>query len=360
VTGTRTPDRPRAAPGDRARTGRGEPVSPARPGLALAMLPGMLPHTFTPAQLDRLRRVTRVLSDEPLGSFDGEDARAVLAEVEVLVGHWGCPTLTAEVLDAAPRLRLFAYAAGTVKWQVTEAVFERGIVVTSAAAANAVPVAEYALAMILLANKGVLGFREQLRSGARPPLEATRVGNRDKVVGIVGASHVGRRLVELLRPFELTVLLYDPYLGPDDARRLGVELVTDLDELCARADVLSLHAPDVPATRGMIGAAQLARLRDGATFLNTARPALVDQEALLTEARTGRLQVILDVTDPEPLPPGHPLLGLPNVFVTPHVAGSMGSELPRMAELAVQEVERFVTGAAPLHPVRREDLDRIA
>ena len=84
-------------------------------------------------------------------------------EAEVLVGHWGCPTLTAEVLDRAPRLRLFAYGAGTVKWQVTDAVFERGIVVTSAAAANAVPVAEYAVAAILLANKGVFVVREQQR-----------------------------------------------------------------------------------------------------------------------------------------------------------------------------------------------------
>ncbi len=332
----------------------------ARPTITLAMLPGLLPHAFTADQLERLGRLGRVHGPEPLGSFDGDAARAVLADTEVLVGHWGCPTLTAEVLEAAPRLRLFAYAAGTVKWQVTDAVWDRGIVVTSAAAANAVPVAEYALAMILLANKGVLAFREQLRSGAHLPVDPSRVGNRDKVVGIVGASFVGRRLIELLRPFELHVLVYDPYLGPDEAERLGVQRVDDLDELCARVDVLSLHAPDVPATRGMIGAAQLALLRDGATLLNTARPALVDHEALLAEARRGRVQVILDVTDPEPLPPDHPLLGLPNVFVTPHVAGSMGTELPRLAELAVEEVERYVAGAPPRYPVRREDLDRIA
>lgn len=332
----------------------------ARPAIALAMLPGLLPHAFSADQLERLGRLGRVLTPEPLAGFDTEAARAVLAETEVLIGHWGCPTLTAEVLAAAPRLRLFVYAAGTVKWQVTDAVWDRGIVVTSAAAANAVPVAEYALAMILLANKGVLAFREQLRTGAPLPVDPSRVGNRDKVVGIVGASHVGRRLVELLRPFELHVLVYDPYLSRPDAQRLGVELVEDLDELCARVDVLSLHAPDVPATREMIGAAQLARLRDGATLLNTARPALVDQEALLAEARRGRLQVILDVTDPDPLPPGHPLLGLANVFVTPHVAGSMGTELPRLAELAVEEVERHVTGAPPRYPVRRDDLERIA
>ncbi len=102
----------------------------------------------------------------------------------------------------------------------------------------------------------------------------------------------------------------------------------------------------------MIGAAQLAALRDGATFLNTARPALVDAAALEAELTSGRIAGILDVTEPDPLPAGHPLLGLPNVFVTPHVAGAMGNELHRLAELAVVEVERFAAGEPPVHPVQ--------
>jgi phosphoglycerate dehydrogenase-like enzyme len=261
----------------------------------------------------------------------------------------------------APRLRLFAYAAGTVKWQITDAVWERDVLVTSAAAANALPVAEYALAMILLANKGVLLFRERLRDPeARVPVDLRRVGNVGSRVGIVGASHVGRRVIELLRPFDLEVAVYDPYLSAIEAAALGVELVADLDELCAQVDVLSLHAPDIPPTRGMIGAPQLARMPDGATVLNTARPALVDQDALLAELRTGRLAAILDVADPDPLPAGHELLTLPNVFVTPHVAGSIGREVFRMSELAVQEVERYARGEPPLHPVRADDIDRIA
>jgi phosphoglycerate dehydrogenase-like enzyme len=332
-----------------------------RPAILLAMLDGMLEHAFTADQLERLDTAGRLLDRSPLASFDGERADALLDEVEIIVGHWGCPTLTSDVLARAPKLRMLAYAAGTVKWQVTDAVWERNLTVTSAAAANALPVAEYTLAMILLANKGVLLFREQLREpGANVPLALQRVGNVGKRVGIVGASHVGRRVIELLRPFDLDIALYDPYVNDTDAKALGVELVSDLDELCAMVDVLSVHAPDVPATRGMIGAPQLARLRDGATLVNTARPALVDQEALLAELRRGRIAAILDVTDPEPLPAGHELLSLPNVFVTPHVAGSIGAEVVRMSELAVEEVERFARGDPPLHPVRREDIDRIA
>jgi phosphoglycerate dehydrogenase-like enzyme len=336
-------------------------MTASRPAIVLAMLHGMVDHWFTADQLQRLDRVGCILDREPVDDFGDLHAVALLAEAEVIVGHWGCPTLTADVLARAPKLRLLAYGGGTVKWQVTDAVWERDILVTTAAPANAIPVAEYALAMILLAGKGVFLFRELQRDPkAAVPLDAMAVGNVGKRVGIVGASFVGRAVIDLLRPFDVSVAVYDPYLDRDGARALGVELVEDLDELCASVDVLSLHAPDIPQTRGMIAAPQLARLRDGAVFVNTARPALVDQDALLAELRQGRVAAILDVTDPEPLPPEHPLLALPNVFVTPHIAGSLGPEVTRMSELAVQEVERYARGEPPLHPVRRSDIDRIA
>lgn len=331
------------------------------PKIALAMLDGLVDHAFTPDQIERLGAVGEIVDARPLTSFDEDRAATVLDQAEVLVGHWGCPTLTPEVLAVAPHLRLFAYAAGTVKWQVTDAVWERDLIVTSAAAANALPVAEYAVAMVLLANKGVLLFREWLRDpSVKLPLDPSRVGNYRRRVGIVGASLVGRRVIELLEPYDLEVAVYDPYLSPDEADRLGVEKVDDLDALCASVDVLSLHAPDVEATRGMIGAAQLAALKDRAVFLNTARPALVDGAALEAELASGRIAAILDVAEPDPLPAGHPLLAMPNVFVTPHVAGAMGNELHRLAELAVVEVERYARGESPIHRVRREDLDRIA
>jgi len=253
----------------------------AGPAIALAMMAGLVDHAFTPAQLERLDAAGELADPVPLDSFDGDRAAAVLARAEVLVGHWGCPTLTGEVLAGAPRLRLFAYAAGTVKWQVTDAVWGRDLVVTSAAAANAVPVAEYTVAMVLLAGKGVLLFREWLRDPQlRLPIDASTVGNYRRRIGLVGASLVGRRVIDLLAPYDLEVAVYDPFLGVAEAAQLGVEKVDDLDALCESVDVLSLHAPDVEATRGMIGAAQLAALPDGATFVNTARPALVDQAAL--------------------------------------------------------------------------------
>jgi phosphoglycerate dehydrogenase-like enzyme len=332
-----------------------------RPKVVLAMLDGLINSAFSAVHLERLATVGELLDPRPLTRLDDDRATELLRDADVLLGHWGCPTLTQSVVDRAPELKLFAYAAGTVKWQVTDAVFARDILVTSAAAANAVPVAEFTVAMILLVNKGVLLIREQLRDpNATVSVDRSRIGNVGKRIGIVGASHVGRLVIELLRPYSLDVVVFDPYLSDDEAARLGVAVERHLDALCESCDVVSLHAPDIPETRGMIGARQIRALRDGAVLVNTARPALVDQAALLEELRTARISAVLDVTDPEPIPSDHPLLALANVFVTPHIAGSLGTELHRMADYAVDEIERFARGEPPRFPVTKADLDRIA
>jgi len=126
------------------------------------------------------------------------------------------------------------------------------------------------------------------------------------------------------------------------------------------SDVVSLHAPVLPSTVGMIGARQLARMRDGTTFINTARGVIVDHHALRTELITGRISAVLDVTDPEPLAADDALFGLPNVVLTPHLAGSVGTELHRLTATALQEVEAFAAGRAPLHPVAATDLATMA
>jgi len=155
------------------------------------------------------------------------------------------------------------------------------------------------------------------------------------------------------------VVVSDPFLDEEEAVALGVGLL-ELEELLSTSDVVSLHAPLLDSTRRMVGADQLARMPDGAWLLNTARGGLVDTEALTAEVATGRLQAFLDTPDPEPLPPDSPLYDLEGAVLTPHIAGSLGSEVSRMGDLAVTEVERFVAGEPPLHPVVRSDLDHIA
>ncbi|MFC8489839.1 hydroxyacid dehydrogenase [Streptomyces sp. NPDC057235] len=330
-----------------------------RPSLLLAMGPGVDDRLFTEAHRARLAALTR--TDPRLVAHDltAPDARtaAALAEAEILLTCWGATPLTAGVLDRAPRLRAVVHAAGSVKHHVTDACWERGLRVTSAAAANALPVAEYTLAAILLAGKRVLRSAQryaELRTDHAWLEESADWGNHRRTVGIVGASRIGRRVIDLLTPFDFEVLLYDPYTDVP-----GVEAVS-LDELCARSTVVSVHAPQLPSTHHMIGAAQLAAMPDGTTLINTSRGSLVDESSLLPHLRTGRLHAVLDVTDPELPRPDSPLWTLPNVLLTPHVAGSLGNELHRMAEQAVGEVERYVRGEEFLEEVRASDLTRSA
>ncbi|QKW10682.1 hydroxyacid dehydrogenase [Streptomyces sp. NA04227] len=308
---------------------------------------------------DLRRRLASAVTLVPPDGSGALPAPSVLAKTGILLTGWGCPPLTARVLAGAPRLAAVVHAAGSVKELVTEEVWQRGIVVSSAAAANAGPVADFTLAAITFAAKGAL--RTAARYAEGPPGFAARTGTDGCTVGVIGASRVGRRVLAGLRRAEAgyRVLLADPYLRLEEAASLGVELVP-LPELCRRSTVVSVHAPELPETRGLLDAGMLALIPDGGVVVNTARGSIVDTEALTRECATGRLDAYLDVTDPEPLPPGHPLLALPNVQITPHIAGAQGNEARRLGAFAAAEVERFLAGL-PLHgAVRHEDLARLA
>lgn len=334
-----------------------------RPKLAFAFSPERTRHVFDAAALARLAQSCDILSPEPMQSFAGDEARRLLAETEVLLTGWGCPMIGPEALHRAPRLRLIAHAAGTVKFNVDPAAYARGIRVTHAADANAVPVAEYTLAAIIFANKRAFDLRDLYRAD---PTRVTSyrlmdqpIGNFRRTVGLVGASRIGRRVAALLQNFEIDVLLYDPFVQPSDPIAAQAELV-ELDALMARSDVVSLHAPSLPSTRHMIGARQLRLLRDGAAFINTARGALVDEAALLAELQTGRIHAVIDVTDPEIPELDSPLYTLPNVFLTPHIAGAIGTERQRLGDMMVEEIERFVRGEPMRYEIEPEFLERLA
>ncbi|WP_443033966.1 hydroxyacid dehydrogenase [Streptomyces sp. CA2R106] len=339
------------------------PAASGRPRAVLAMDPQFADGFFDDRARARFAEIA--VWDPALIVHDLDDRRAAaeLRDAEVMFASWGAPVLDEELLAAAPALKAVVYAAGSVKGLVTEACWRRGLTVSSGAWANALPVAEYTVAAILLANKQIPQIREEFRR-VRGTRHAWRhsypdIGNYRRTVGIVGASLIGRRVIELLRPHDLAVVVHDPYLDPQAAGELGVRTAA-LDELCAVSDVVSLHAPQLPATEGMIGARQLALMRDGATLVNTARGALVDTAALVPEVTLGRLNAVLDVTDPDPLPAGSPLYDLPNVTLTPHVAGSMGNEHYRLAHSALDELARYAAGRPFRHEVRPDRLDRIA
>ena len=333
-----------------------------KPTLSIALDPALTPDLISAEHLSRLALNCALLSAEPLTGFWSPDEQWRLSQSDILLTGWGAPRLDQAALAAAPRLRLIAHAGSSVKSFIAPEAWEDGITVVSAAAANAVPVAEFALAAILLANKGVFAAQARLareRAFWLPQWMAPgEPGNFGATVGIVGASRTGRKLLELLAPFDIEALVFDPFLGEEDARGLGAAKVS-LAELLERSRTVCIQAPALPETFHMIGREELHLMRDGTTLINTARGTLVDHAALVSELVLGRLYAVLDVTDPEPLPAQSPLYGLPNVFLTPHVAGAAGYETRRMTDLVIDEIERFVAGKPLRHSVSREMLASI-
>ncbi|NSZ64423.1 hydroxyacid dehydrogenase [Agrobacterium tumefaciens] len=333
------------------------------PRLSLAMDPERTQHVLTPQALETLSQSVDILDTRPICDFHDPAVTAQLERTDILLTGWGCPEIDMRELAMMPNLRLISHAAGTVKYFLSQAVFERNVTVCSAAEANAQPVAEFTLAMILLSGKRTFGFRriygEDRARRNVDRLQSQVIGNLGLTVGIVGASRIGRRVINLLQPFDLDLILFDPFLSAVEAQKLGVRLVS-LRELMAVSDVISLHAPSLPQTRHMIGADALALMKDGATLINTARGALVDEDALLAELKTGRIEAVIDVTDPEVPPPGSPFYSLPNVFLTPHIAGAVGLERARLGDMAIAEIERFCRAEPLQQQVRPEHLELIA
>ncbi|MFD7157796.1 hydroxyacid dehydrogenase [Kribbella sp. NPDC059898] len=348
-----------------------DPVRRPRLRTLVAMPADTWSEVFTPAARTRLATVADLLGLRAggagvLGSVPrlrGSFASVAdeLAAAEVLLTGWSCPRITAEVLDAAPKLRAIVHAAGTIKTFVDPVVFERGVEVSSAAAANAIPVAEFTVAAIVLAAKRAFRQRDWYRtSGTKRPLPGAPIlGTLGTTVGVLGASRIGRQVIERLRHLDVDVLVSDPYLSRAEAAALGARWC-ELPELFAASEIVTVHAPLLPETRGLVTAELLAAMPDGGVLINTARGPVVDHAALERECVAGRLDAVLDVTDPEPLPPDSPMLRLPNVFITPHLAGAMGNESTRLGDAAVAELERLAAGQPLAHPITHADLGRIA
>ncbi|MFF2852182.1 hydroxyacid dehydrogenase [Streptomyces sp. NPDC058001] len=329
-----------------------------RPRAAVAMSSQAAAAILDPASLAALAQICDLPPLPALDDFSTPRAREILADTDLLVTGWGCPPLDAAALAAAPRLRAVAHTAGSVRHHITDACWDRGIEVSSAAAANALPVAEYTVAMILLSGKRALEQARDYRAArhrADPLAISNAVGNYGRTVGILSASLIGRRVIDLLRPYDLEILLHDPYVTPEEAAALGVRPV-GLAELFTASDIVSVHTPLLPETQGLVSRDLLTSMRDDAVLLNTARGAVVDQDALTDLVTARRIRAVLDVTDPEVLPPEHPLWDCDTVLITPHLAGSQGNEWRRLADLAIGEVTRWAAGDGFAHPVRRERL----
>lgn len=333
--------------------------------VALLVNKKMAESIFEPAALEFLATFAEFnpaneLPDEMTLDF----MAAKLADAECAVTCWGTPPLTDGLAAAAPKLRLLAHAAGSVKNLVPPEMWRaRRCRVTSNAPVIAEAVAQTTLSFILcsLGQFWALSAaaREGKWSGGESSLFTTKAIN-GLTVGIVGASLAGREVINILKPFNCNILLYDPYTTRYDAALLGVTL-TEFETLLRSSDVVSLHVPGNLECKAMLNAANLPLLKDGALLVNTSRGIVIDETALAKELESGRIFACIDVTDPEPPAKDHPFRRLPNVILTPHIAGGHTVNGRRkLGNNTVNEIYNYIHKGVIKYEVREEMLTRMA
>lgn len=342
-----------------------EPMG-VRPAVAIALRADLRSSMIAEAELARLREFADVRIAEFGGAVhtyerpepDAEaEARlaAFAADADALVVTHGAPRVTAEVLAACPELRFVGELegdrfAGRID---VDAAAARGVVVVDTTHGSSWPVAEYALAMAVFGLRDSGRYVRALAAGEPVPNaargDAARLGNREltgRRVGLVGFGHIAWRLVEFLRPFRVTLVAHDPYVPREIGDALGVSFGS-LDAVMSTSDVVICLAPLTPSSRGSITERHLRLLRRGSVFVNVSRGAVVDAAGLEAVASQGEVVFCLDVLDPEPVPVGHPLRELPNVLLTPHLAGTTDDAGQRFFALMVDELHRFAAGLEP-------------
>lgn len=284
-------------------------------------------------------------------------------DVDFIFSTWGMPAFTEEDIEAIfPKLQCVFYGAGSVQ-AFARPFLNRGVKVFSAWAANAVPVAEYTLAQILLANKGY--FYTSQRSSVGRVEESYRLkkhilGNYDVTVGFIGVGQISRLVIKMLKNFNVRIKVCSRSLTAEGAAELGVENCS-LEEIFSTCQVVSNHLANNATTVGSLKGSHFASMLPYATFINTGRGAQVVEEELVQVLRDRPdLTAVLDVTYPEPPVEGHPFYELPNCIITPHIAGSIGNEVRRMACYMAEEFRRYTAGQPTRYEVSMKMLETMA
>lgn len=318
---------------------------------------------LSPDDLQRLRTVADVINDDPPAQITGDFLVENLRDADVALTSWDTACFDARVLSAAPRLKLICHAAGSVRPIVSDELWQRGIRVTSSAAAISHGVAEFCLGLVLMASKRVFWLARGTRRGEwmeGAPCFGGMFELYRQNVGIIGAGHIGKHLIRLFRNFDCNIFAYDPYLDEGEAAELGCKKLETLDELFSRCRAVSLNAPSNEGTRHMLRGHHFAALPKGAVFVNTAGSIQIHGEEFLAELRKGRFVACIDRCEVEPCALDHPYRTLPNVILTPHIAGTAADNLLRVGTSAVDEVEAFAGNGRLIHEVTEAALATMA
>lgn len=309
---------------------------------------------------EQIERHVEILAP-PMTKEEVREYPSVLNECEVVFGGWGMVKFDEEMLDKMPNLKVVFYGSGSIRSYVTDEFWSRGIRITSAYGANAVPVAEYTLSQILFSLKD--GYRQAsyLKKHKESPQRHYVHGCFRSTVGIISLGMIGKLVCEHLKHFDMNVIAYDPFASDEVFRDLGVTRVDTLEEIFEKSDVVSLHTPWLKETEGMITGKLLGSMKENGIFINTSRGAVVNEKEMIEilEKRQDMF-AILDVVWPEPAKPDSPLYILPNVVLTPHIAGTMCGECSRMGQFMVDELIRFLRGEPMIYEIDEKKAQLLA
>jgi len=328
-----------------------------QPTVALLVSSELQQDILSSQAVQHLKSLAQVVSFAD-GKPSVEQVPQLMQQAVICMTGWDTPPLDEAFFEQAAQLRFIAHTGGSIHSIIPASVFKRGIRVSHANSALAEGVAEFTVLQALMCLRRIGDFDRLLKAGYLWEREPGTL-LRTQTFGIVSVGNIGKEVIARLKPFGCRIIAYDPYLAADEMLALGVEK-TDLETLFATADIVSLHTPLLPTTRGMIGAQHLALLRDGAILLNTARAGLVDEEALTRELVTGRFMAALDVFHREPLPLDSPLRALPNVILSPHIAALTSETLLHQGQMMVDEVQRFLHGEPLRYEIQPEKLSVMA
>jgi phosphoglycerate dehydrogenase-like enzyme len=319
---------------------------------------------FDTKSVNRIQKLVTLMPDNPLRelpeAITPDWLLQNIGQAEILITGWGTPPLTDKIIQKAPNLKAIVHSAGSVKYLVPASAFERNIAVTNARHALARGVAETTLGLIITSAKMVFPLNQQVRNGGwfTEPFSSWTKELYQITVGVIAASEVGKQLLKLLENFEVDRIVYDPYADEKTIESFGARKV-GLNELCSTSDVIAVCAPSTPETFHMIGRKQFKQMKEGVRLINTARGALIDEEALSEQLREGKLYAMLDVTEPEPPAAESLLRRSPYVTLTPHIAGHAANGKKRQGRLVADEIEKFLADGRFAWQVSAESLKRM-
>jgi phosphoglycerate dehydrogenase-like enzyme len=316
---------------------------------------------FSPAQQRRLGRTFSWKLNSARSMNSG--LKSQLAAADAIITSWDSPAFDDELLRIAPKLRVIAHCGGEVKKRFGASLLDQ-LTITTAPEPMARATAELGAALVLYCGRRVDQYRESLRKPSNRIYQQVHVHGTPEFLigrelGMLGFGRIGRTIVDLLRGFNFTWRVYDPYAARDSAKDYPVDFVS-LQAVLSKSTLLVLTAALTDETHGILDRKNLSRVPDGATIVNIARGGLLDLDALTREVRTGRLRCAIDVTDPvEPLPPKHPLRRLSGAIATPHIGGGSEKARHQMADDLMDDLERFFRAEAVKNRVTSSMLARM-